>query len=100
LFIEAREYLFKFPLLICYKLSKANFVLNALSRLLIVNNLKLRVENAIVTLIKEGKLDALFAYNAFIDEIARNKVYNKFNKHYAFIATLINIALNFKEKFI
>jgi hypothetical protein len=98
--IQVREYLFKFPLLICYKLSKANFVLNALSRLLIVDNLKLRVEDAIVAPLKEGELDALFAYNAFIDEIARNKVYNKFNKHYAFAVTLINIALNFKEKFI
>ena len=98
--IQAREYLFKFPLLIYYKLSKANFVLNALSRLLIVDNLKLRVKNAIVAPLKEGKLDALFAYNAFIDKIAYNKVYNKFNKHYAFAATLINIALNFKEKFI
>jgi ABC-type molybdate transport system substrate-binding protein len=75
-------------------------VLNALSRLLIVDNLKLRVEDAIVAPLKEGELDALFAYNAFIDEIARNKVYNKFNKHYAFAVTLINIALNFKEKFI
>jgi hypothetical protein len=98
--MQAREYLFKFPLLICYKPGKANFVLNALSRLLIVDNLKLRVEDAIITLIREGELDALFAYNAFIDEIARNKVYNKFNKYYAFIATLINIALDFKEKFI
>ena len=75
-------------------------MLNALSRLLIVNNLKLKVEDAIITLIREGKLDALFAYNAFIDEIARDKVYNKFNKYYAFAATLINIILNFKEKFI
>jgi hypothetical protein len=98
--MQVREYFSKFPLLICYKSGKANFVLNALSRLLIVNNLKLGVEGAIVTLIREGELDALFAYNAFIDEIARNKVYNKFNKYYAFIATLINIALNFKEKFI
>jgi hypothetical protein len=75
-------------------------VLNALSRLLIVNNLKLKVEDAIITLIREGELDALFAYNAFINEIARNKVYNKFNKHYAFVITLIDIAPNFKEKFI
>jgi len=81
-----------------YKLNKANFILDALSRLLIINNL---VEDAnVAPLTKEGKLDALFAYNAFINEIARNKVYNKFNKHYAFAATLINIALNFKEKFI
>jgi hypothetical protein len=53
-----------------------------------------------VILIREGELDALFAYNAFINEITHDKVYNKFNKHYAFVATLINIALNFKEKFI
>jgi hypothetical protein len=53
-----------------------------------------------VTLIREGELDALFAYNAFINEIARDKVYNKFNKHYAFAATLIDIMPNFKEKFI
>jgi hypothetical protein len=87
-------------LLICYKLSKANFILNTLSYLLIIDNLKLRVEDAIITPLREGKLDALFAYNAFIDEIARDKVYNKFNKHYAFVATLITIVLNFKEKFI
>jgi ABC-type molybdate transport system substrate-binding protein len=85
-------------LLIRHKLSKANFVLNALSRLLIVNDPELK--DAIVAPLKEGELDALFAYNAFIDEIAYNKVYNKFNKHYAFVATLIDIALNFKEKFI
>ena len=85
-------------MLICYKPSKANFVLNALSRLLIIDNL---IKDAnIIPLTKEGELDALFACNAFIDEIAYNKVYNKFNKHYAFAATLINITLNFKEKFI
>jgi hypothetical protein len=97
--VQAREYLFRFPLLICYKLSKANFVLNALSRLLIVDDLKLGIENAIIIPLK-GELNALFAYNAFIDEIACNKVYNKFNKYYAFAATLIKIALDFKEKFI
>jgi hypothetical protein len=75
-------------------------MLNALSYLLIINNLKLRIKDIIVTLLRKGELDMLFAYNAFIDEIARNKVYNKFNKHYAFAATLIEIALNFKEKFI
>jgi hypothetical protein len=101
--IQAREYLFKFPLLICYKPGKVNFILDALSRLLIVDNLKLRVKDAIIALlinVKEGELDALFACNAFIDEIARNKVYNKFNKHYAFTTTFIKIAPNFKEKFI
>jgi hypothetical protein len=98
--VQVREYFFKFPLLICYKLSKANFVLNALSRLLIVDDLKLGVEDAIIIPLREGELNALFAYNAFIDEIARNEVYNKFNKHYAFAVTLIDIALNFKEKFI
>ena len=98
--MQVREYLFKFPLLICYKLSKANFVLNALSRLLIVNNLKLGIKDAIIAPLKEGELDALFTCNAFINKIARNKVYNKFNKHYAFAVTLIKIALNFKEKFI
>jgi hypothetical protein len=96
--MQVREYLFKFPLLICYKLSKANFILNALSRLLIVDDL---IKDAnVVPLIRKGKLDALFAYNTFIDEIARDKVYNKFNKHYAFVATLIKIELDFKEKFI
>jgi hypothetical protein len=96
--VQAREYFFKFPLLICYKLNKANFILDTLSYLLIIDNL---VEDAnIIPLIKEGELNALFAYNAFIDKIARNKVYNKFNKYYAFIITLINITLNFKEKFI
>jgi hypothetical protein len=75
-------------------------MLNTLSRLLIVNNLKLRVEDAIIAPLREGELNTLFAYNAFIDEIAYNKVYNKFNKHYAFVATLIEIALDFKEKFI
>jgi hypothetical protein len=77
-------------------------VLNALSKLLIVDNLKPEAINNIIriSLIKEGKLDALFACNAFIDEMARNKVYNKFNKHYAFIITFIKIAPDFKEKFI
>jgi hypothetical protein len=98
--VQVREYLFKFLLLICYKLNKANFILNALSRLLIVNDLKLRVKDTIITLLKEGELDTLFAYNAFINKIACNKVYNKFNKYYTFAATLIKIAPDFKEKFI
>jgi len=77
-------------------------VLNALFKLLTINNLKLKAINSIIrtSLTKEGELDALFAYNAFTNKIARNKVYNKFNKHYAFIATLIKIAPDFKEKFI
>jgi hypothetical protein len=77
-------------------------VLNALFKLLIVDNLKPEAINNIIrtSLIKRGELDALFAYNAFINKIARNKVYNKFNKYYAFIITFIKIALNFKEKFI
>jgi len=68
----------------------------------IVDNLKPEAINSIVRifLIKEGKLNALFAYNAFTDKIARNKVYNKFNKYYAFIATFIKITPDFKEKFI
>jgi hypothetical protein len=41
-----------------------------------------------------------FACNAFTNEIAYNKVYNKFNKYYTFAATFIKTALNFKEKFI
>jgi hypothetical protein len=41
----------------------------------------------------------LFTYNAFTNKIARNKVYNKFNKYYAFTITLIKITPNFKEKF-
>jgi hypothetical protein len=100
--ICAKEYLFKFPLLIWHKLSKANFVLDALFKLLIVNNPKPEAINSIIriSLIKERELDALFAYNAFINKIAHNKVYNKFNKHYAFITTLIKIAPDFKEKFI
>jgi hypothetical protein len=101
--MRAREYLFKFPLLICYKLSKVNFILNALSCLLIINNLALRVEDAIIALltnVRKEELNALFAYNAFINKIAYNKVYNKFNKHYTFVATLIKIAPDFKEKFI
>jgi hypothetical protein len=98
-----REYLFRFLLLICYKLNKVNFVLNALSCLLIINDLVLRVEDAIVaplTNIRERELNALFACNAFTNKIAYNKVYNKFNKYYTFVATLIKIAPDFKEKFI
>jgi ABC-type molybdate transport system substrate-binding protein len=94
--MQARKYLFKFFLLIYYKLNKANFMLNALSRLLIVDDLKPKVEDAIIAPLREGELDMLFAYNTFIDEIAYNKVYNKFNKYYAFIVTLIKIALDFK----
>ena len=77
-------------------------MLNALFKLLIVDNPKPEAINNIIktSLIKERKLNALFAYNAFINKIARNKVYNKFNKYYAFIATLIKIAPDFKEKFI
>jgi len=78
-------------------------VLNALSRLLIVDDLELGVKDTIVALltnVREGELDALFAYNAFTDEIARSEVYNKFNKHYTFAITLIKIAPDFKEKFI
>jgi len=99
--ICAKEYLFKFLLLIWHKLSKENFILNALSKLLIVDNPKLEAINSKVrTSLTKRELNALFAYNIFINKIARNKVYNKFNKHYAFIATLIKIAPNFKEKFI
>jgi hypothetical protein len=100
--IRAKEYLFKFLLLIRHKLSKANFVLNALFKLLIVDNPKPETINNIIriSLTKEGELDTLFACNAFINKIARNKVYNKFNKYYTFAATLIKIAPDFKEKFI
>jgi hypothetical protein len=77
-------------------------VLNALFRLLIVDNFKPEAIDSIVriSLIEEGELDTLFACNAFIDEIARNKVYNEFNKYYAFATTFIKIAPDFKEKFI
>jgi len=76
-------------------------VLNALFKLPIVDNLKPEVINSKVrTSLIKGELNTLFAYNAFIDKIARNKVYNKFNKYYAFAATLIKIAPDFKEKFI
>jgi hypothetical protein len=89
-------------LLIRYKLSKANFILNALSKLLIVDNPKPEAINNIArtSLTKEGELDTLFACNAFTNKIARNKVYNKFNKYYAFAITFIKITLDFKEKFI
>jgi hypothetical protein len=89
-------------LLIRYKLSKANFIPNALFKLPVVNNLKLKAINNIIkiSLIKEKELDTLFAYNAFTNKIARNKVYNKFNKHYTFAITLIKIIPDFKEKFI
>ena len=77
-------------------------MLNALFRLLIVDNFKPEAIDSIVriSLIEEGELDTLFACNAFIDEIARNKVYNEFNKYYAFAITFIKIAPDFKEKFI
>ena len=87
----------------CYKPSKANIILNALSCLLIVNNAKLRVKDTIVILlinVKERKLNMLFACNVFIDKIAYSKVYNKFNKYYAFAITFIKIAPYFKDKFI
>jgi hypothetical protein len=77
-------------------------VLDALFKLLIIDNLKPEaIDNIVrISLIKEGELDTLFAYNAFIDKMARNKVYNEFNKYYAFATTLIKIAPDFKEKFI
>jgi hypothetical protein len=66
--VYAREYLFKFLLLIWYKLSKVNFILDTLFKLLIVDNLKLEAINNIVKIsLTKGKLDMLFAYNAFID---------------------------------
>ena len=99
--VYAKEYLFKFLLLIWYKLSKANFILNALSKLPIVDNLKLKAINSIIkTFLIKGELNTLFACNAFIDKIAYNKVYNKFNKYYAFTITFIKITPDFKEKFI
>jgi hypothetical protein len=67
--------------------------------LLTINNLKLKVEDTIIAPLKEGELNILFAYNAFINKIAYNKVYNKFNKYYTFIATLIKIAPNNKSSF-
>jgi hypothetical protein len=77
-------------------------VLNTLFKLLIVDNLKPEAINSIIrtSLTKEGELNTLFAYNAFTNKIVRNKVYNKFNKYYTFIATLIKITPDFKEKFI
>ena len=97
----AREYFSKFPLLIRHKLSKVNFVLNALSKLPIVDNLKPEaINNKVrISLIKR-ELNTLFACNAFTNKIARNKVYNEFNKYYAFTITLIKITPDFKEKFI
>jgi len=97
----AKEYFSKFLLLIRYKLSKVNFVLNALFKLPIIDNPKPEAINSKVKIsLTKGELNALFACNAFIDKIARNKVYNEFNKYYTFAATLIKIAPNFKEKFI
>ena len=90
-------------MLICYKPGKANFILNTLSRLLIVDNLKLRVENAIITPpinTRKGEPNTLFAYNAFTNKIAYKEVYNEFNKYYTFAITFIKITPDFKEKFI
>jgi hypothetical protein len=77
-------------------------MLDALSKLPAVDNPKPEAIDSIVriSLTKEGELDALFACNAFIDKIARSEVYNKFNKYYAFVITLIEIMPDFKEKFI
>jgi hypothetical protein len=76
-------------------------VLNALFKLLTVDNPKPEAINSKVrTSLTEGELNALFACNTFTNEIARNKVYNKFNKYYAFATTFIKIAPDFKEKFI
>ena len=99
--ICAREYFSKFPLLIWHKLSKANFVLNALFKLPTIDDPKPEaINNKVRTSLIKGELNALFAYNAFTNKIARNKVYNKFNKYYAFAATFIKITPDFKEKFI
>jgi len=74
-------------------------VLNALFKLLIIDNPKPEAINSKVRISPiKGELNALFACNAFTNKITRNKVYNKFNKYYTFIATFIKIALNFKEK--
>jgi len=97
----AGEYLSRFLLLIRHKPGKANFVPDALSRLPTVDDPKPEaIDSKVRTSLTEGELDALFACNAFTDEMARSEVYNEFNKHYAFAATLIEIAPDFKEKFI
>ena len=76
-------------------------MLNALFKLPIVDNLKPEAINSKVrTSLTKGELNALFAYNTFTNKIARNKVYNEFNKYYAFAITFIKIAPDFKEKFI
>ena len=76
-------------------------MLNALFKLPIVDNPKPEAISSKVRIsLTKGKLNALFAYNAFTNKMARNKVYNKFNKYYAFATTLIKIAPDFKEKFI
>ena len=76
-------------------------MLDALFKLLIVNNLKPEaIDNKVRISLIKGELNALFAYNAFTNEIARNKVYNEFNKYYTFAATFIKIAPDLKEKFI
>jgi len=99
--VYAKKYFSKFPLLIRHKLSKVNFVLNALSKLPIVDNFKPEaINNKVKTSLIKGELNTLFACNTFINKIARNKVYNKFNKYYAFTITLIKIMPDFKEKFI
>jgi len=99
--ICAKEYLFRFLLLIRHKPSKANFILNALFKLPIIDNPKPEaINNKVRISLTKRELNALFACNTFTNKIARNKVYNEFNKHYAFAATLIKIAPDFKEKFI
>jgi hypothetical protein len=99
--VRAKEYLSKFPLLIRHKLSKANFILNTLFKLPTIDNLKPEAINSKVRIsLTKKELNALFACNAFIDKIARSKVYNEFNKYYIFAATFIKIAPDFKEKFI
>ena len=76
-------------------------MLNALFKLLIIDNPKPEAINSKVRISPiKGELNALFACNAFTNKITRNKVYNKFNKYYAFIAILIKITPDFKEKFI
>ena len=76
-------------------------MLNALFKLPIIDNPKPEaINNKVRISLTKRELNALFACNTFTNKIARNKVYNEFNKYYAFAATLIKIAPDFKEKFI
>ena len=76
-FIYIREYLFRFLLMIYYKLGKANFILDTLLCLSIVDDIFPEFKKLDIN---KEKLDIFFVNNIFINEIIYETCYNEFRK--------------------